>query len=145
MYDTCLEKQKNVKEIFAKCPTEESKYERIIELGRATPQLSEEYQCDENLVRGCQSQMYMQSFYREGKVYFEVRSDALISLGLAAIMLMIYNGENPETILKCPPDCLEQLGISASLTPGRANGLYSIHLRMKRDALRYLVAPPCSQ
>lgn len=83
--------------------------------------------------------MYLHSFLRDGKVFFEGESDALISSGLAAILIRTYNGESPETILKCPPDFLEDLGISASLTPNRANGLYSIHLRMKQDALKWLM------
>lgn len=139
MYESCLENQVVVKKLFATCATEEDKYERIIELGRSVRQLAEEYRVDGNLVPGCQSLMYMRSYMQGGKVFFEVSSDALISLGLAAIMLKIYNGETPEAILKCPPECIQELGINASLTPGRANGLYSIHLRMKQDALRYLV------
>lgn len=141
MFDSCLENQEKVKDLFKNCLNDEDKYERIIELGRKAVPLAEEYKRHENLVRGCQSQMYMRSSFRDGKLYFEASSDALISLGLAALMIMIYSGEPPEVILKCPPDCIEQLGISASLTPGRANGLYSIHLRMKQDALHYLIHP----
>ncbi len=93
----------------------------------------------QNIVPGCQSVMYLHSRLEEGRVYFTVGSDALISAGLAALLVNVYNGESPETILKCPPDYIKELNIGASLTPGRANGLHNIHLRMKQDALKFLL------
>jgi cysteine desulfuration protein SufE len=139
MYESCVEKQNQIRAIFAKCPAEEDRYEKIIEFGRQMAPLPSEYKTSANFVKGCQSMMYMRSYFKEGRVYFEAESDALISSGLAAILILVYSGETPESILKCPPDYLEDLGISASLTPSRANGLYSIHLRMKQDALKFLV------
>lgn len=136
MYESCLAKQQQVKDLFSSCPTEEKKYDKIIELGRTLPPYPPEEKKPENFVPGCQSIMYLTSKLENGKVYFAAESDALISAGLAAILIQVYNGESPETILKCPPAYLEELGISASLTPNRANGLYSIHLRMKQDALK---------
>lgn len=137
MYQSCLEKQEQVKTAFSSCRSEEEKYQKIIILGRALPPLP--LKTAENLVKGCQSAMYLKSWIEEGKVYFAAESDALISAGLAAILIQVYAGETPEVILKCPPKYLEELGISASLTPSRANGLYSIHLRMKQDALKFLI------
>ena len=139
MYESCLKKQQEVKNLFAACTTEEQKYEKIIALGRTLPPFPKEDQIPENLVKGCQSIMYLKSSLENGKVIFNASSDALISSGLAVILIMVYSGESPENILKCPPKYLEELGISASLTPNRANGLYSIHLRMRQDALRWLM------
>src|SRR4029077_20554700 len=93
----------------------------------------------DNLVKGCQSQMYLHSYWSEDKIIFESESDALISSGLASLLVQVYSGETPETILKCSPTYLDEIGISASLTPNRASGLYSMHLRMKQEALRMLV------
>lgn len=140
MYTACLEKQNNIRELFSACPTEEAKYQKIIELGRQQPPLSAAYKVPENIVKGCQSTMYLRSYLQDGAVLFEAESEALISSGLAAILIKVYSGETPEAILKCPPAYLEDLGISVSLTPSRANGLYSIHLRMKQDALKWLIA-----
>lgn len=139
MYEQCLTKQQAIKQIFSPCKSEEEKYAKIIELGRTLPPLSAQFKTEENLVRGCQSTMYLRSYSHQGAVYFEAESDALISSGLATLLLQVYSGETPETILKCPPTYLEELGIGASLTPSRANGLYSIHLRMKQDALKLLL------
>lgn len=139
MYTSCLEKQDQIRRLFAACQTEEAKYQKIIELGHQQQPLDNRYKVPENFVQGCQSNVYMRSYMQEDKVLFEGESDALISSGLVAILVRVYSGETPEAILKCPPSYLEDLGISASLTPSRANGLYSIHLRMKQDALKWLV------
>lgn len=139
MDQSCKSKQAKMKASFADFPSEEQKYERIIQMGRELPKLANEFKIPANIVKGCQSTVYLRSYLKDGNVFFEAESDALISSGLAAILLHVYNGEPPEVILKCPPDYLEELGISASLTPNRANGLYSIHLRMKQDALRLLM------
>lgn len=139
MFESCLAKQKAIKQLFNACPTEEAKYQKIIEFGRQLPSLDPAYQVPENIVKGCQSTMYLRSYWSNNGIAFEAQSDALVSAGLAALLLNVYNGESPETILKCPPTYLEELGISTSLTPNRANGLYSIHLRMKQDALKLLI------
>lgn len=136
--EECLAKQNEIKAVFLACPSEDAKYEKIIEFGRALPPLDSSHKTPDNLVKGCQSLMYLRTFNLKGRVYFEGQSDALISSGLAAILIQVYSGQTAEAILKCPPDYLEELGISASLTPSRANGLYSIHLRMKQEALKYL-------
>lgn len=136
VYTSCLEKQDKVKALFSHCTTPAARYEKIMELGSGLRPLPPAAKTEENRVRGCQSLMYLASRLENGLVIFEVDSDALISRGLAVILLMVYSGENPETILKCPPTYLEELGIAGSLTPGRANGLYSLHLKMKQDALR---------
>jgi cysteine desulfuration protein SufE len=135
-FESCLEKQKQIKALFLRCSSEEEKYQKIIELGRQQPRLPGSDKIPENLVKGCQSNMYLTSNLSDGRVFYAAESDALISAGLAVVLIKVYSGETPETILKCPPDYLEELGISANLTPSRANGLYSIHLRMKQDALK---------
>lgn len=126
--------------LFNNCPTEEARYQKIMELGRQLPAFAPKEKKPENLVKGCQSTMYLHSSLTKEGMMIMAESDALISAGLAAILIQVYNGESPETVLKCPPTYLEKLGISASLTPNRANGLYSIHLRLKQDALRLLVS-----
>lgn len=139
MFESCLKKQEAVKAQFTHCSTEELKYEKLIEKGKELPKLSPEKRISENLVSGCQSVMYLDAAYKDGFIYFTAESDALISSGLASILIEVYSGESPETILKCAPTFIEELGIGASLTPSRANGLYSIHLRMKQDALKHLM------
>lgn len=139
-FSSCLEKQVRVKKSFADSKTPTSIYEKIIELGRHLDSFPEEWKTRENLVSGCQSQVYFFAELIEGKVRFYVGADALISAGLAALLLTVYNDEPPEAVLGCEPVFLEAVGIPAALTPGRSHGLASIHLRMKQEALRFLVA-----
>jgi len=140
MYDSCLAKQTELQAIFSAYPSLEEKYNKIIEFGKALPPSKSQLKIPKNLVSGCQSETYLQAILENGKVRFEVASDALISAGLAALLVYVYDNETPETILKCPPAFLDEIGINASLTPSRSNGLYSIHLKMKQDALKLLVA-----
>jgi cysteine desulfuration protein SufE len=139
MFTACLRKQEEIKKIFSTNKESDEKYHKIIELGRLLPKMDGIFKTEENIVKGCQSVMYLRSHLNDGKLAFEADSDALISLGLAAILIFIYSDETPETVLKCPPNCLEELGLSSALSPNRANGLYSIHLKMKQDALRLLL------
>lgn len=139
MSESFIQKQSQIRKIFSECRGKEEKYHRIIEIGRESLPLNPELKRKENIVHGCQSTMYLHSYIKESKIYFEAESDALISSGLAALLTRVYSGESPEVVLKSPPDYLEDLEISTSLTPNRANGLYSIHLRMKQEALKYLM------
>lgn len=136
MYESCIAKQHEIIKLFSECMSEEQKYQKIIEFGKQLPHLEESDKTPENIVKGCQSIVYLRSRLVGPIVDFAAESDALISAGLAAILIKVYSGETPETIIKCPPEYLEKLGLSASLTPNRANGLYSIHLRMKQEALK---------
>jgi cysteine desulfuration protein SufE len=139
MFESCLGKQRKVLEVFRACQSQDEKYQKIMDLGRLQHPLKPQDKIPANVVKGCQSTMYLHSYIEKGLIFFEAESEALISSGLASILIQVYNGEPPEVILKCPPRYLEELDLSASLTPSRANGLYSIHLRMKQDALKFLV------
>lgn len=137
--ESCLQRQKVLKDLFSKFQNEEAKYDMIIGLGKKIIPLDPLYFQPENLVAGCQSQMFLVACEKDGRVFFTIASDALISAGLAALLMEVYNGETAETILICPPDFIDELGIATSLTPSRANGLYSVHLRMKQEALKLII------
>lgn len=114
-------------------------YQKLIEMGRKLPPFPDSYKTAERKVQGCQSSLYLYSFARDGKIFFQATADALISAGLAALLIEVYNGEAAETILKCPPDFLKELGIYASLSPNRSNGLAHLYLHMKREAFKSLL------
>lgn len=139
MFESCIKKQNHVKSLFASCAANEQTYQKIIELGRGQSKLDSCDKIPENLVPGCQSLVYMTSWMEDDRVFFAAEADALVSAGLAEILIKAYSGETPETILKCPPSYLEELGLQNSLSFQRNNGLYSIHLRMKKDALKFLL------
>ena len=130
------ERVEALKKKISALETMEKKYNVLIEMGRGLPPLEEQHKTKENLVRGCQSALHLYSFIENGNIFFEASSDALISAGLAALLISIYSGLSPETILKNPPHFLHELGIYVSLSPHRSNGLSQLHLRMKQDALK---------
>lgn len=101
--------------------------------------MPEEHKREENQVIGCQSVVYLHSYLQEGKLYFIASSEALISAGLAALLLEVYNGLPPELLLQHRPTFLNELGIYATLSPGRSNGLSSMFLRMQKEALKSLL------
>ena len=139
MHESFFEKQFRLRSRFGSCQDAESRYALIIQLGREAPPLDEKFKITDNLVRGCQSQMFLHTYVEKEKIYFQAESDALISNGLGVLLTSVYSGETPETVLKSPPDYLQELGVSASLSPSRANGLASLYLRMKQEALKALV------
>lgn len=127
-----------IKEKFAN-QSIEMRYATLIELGKTLSPLPKELQTTDNLVPGCQSILYLHTSFENGKCFFQATSDALISKGLAALLIAAYSGESPETILKFPPNFIGEIGIGASLSPNRSNGLAQIHLKMKRDALKFFL------
>lgn len=126
-----------LKKEFANLSSPEKKYQKLMEMGQKLPPYPSAHKTAAYLVRGCQSQLYLHATFQEGKIYFEAASDALISAGLAALLLAAYSGLTPEAILKCPPTFIEELGIITSLSPSRSNGMAQIHLKMKQEALRF--------
>ena len=138
MTNTCLKKQSEIKAIFSDCHSPEAMYQLIMEWGKKLPPFDPKWKKEENLVSGCQSLMYLHATFEECKIYFSAKSEALISAGLAALLIEVYSGESPETILTCPPKFLDEIGIPLSLTPGRANGLANLHLKMKQKSMHYL-------
>lgn len=133
-----LTKADEIKHDFTQCKNGEEIYKKLIEWGHKLPPFDPSHRKDENRVLGCQSLMYLYTTTKNGKLHFTADSDALISKGLASLLIYLYNGQTPETILKNPPSLVEELGILGSLTPGRANGFSSLYLKMKQEAVRAL-------
>ena len=138
MTESCLVKQQKIKELFVNCPTPADIFHCIMDLGKELPKMPSEYQIEENIVPGCQSIVYLHSTFTNKKIYFTAHSEALISAGLAALLIQAYSEEPPEALLKCPPIFIKELGIAQSLSPGRSNGLASMFLRMQKEAIKYL-------
>jgi len=127
-----------VKQKFNSMGTPEEKYSYLIEIGRALPSYPPDLRTPDRIVPGCQSTLYLHACLKEDKLFFQSQSDALISQGLAALLIQVYSGLAPQIILLNPPLFLHELGIFASLSPHRSNGLASIYARMKQEALQSL-------
>ena len=142
MFESCLEKQRLIVQQFQSCATADARYEKLITLGQSLPKLSAASKASSKLVNGCQSQMFLNSYLDHNKLVFETESDALISAGLAYLLVSVYSHERADAILKCPPDHLKQLQIDASLSASRSNGLYSLLAQMKKDAIKIITDTP---
>ncbi|MFH5832557.1 SufE family protein [Halalkalibaculum sp. DA3122] len=113
------------------------RYKYIIELGRQLSPLDEEYKIEENLVRGCQSQVWLHTHLDDGMVIFEADSDAAITKGLVALMVRFYSGQDPDTIISTKPAFIQKIGMEKHLSPTRSNGLASMVKQMKIYAMAY--------
>lgn len=138
LFSSCLQKQKLMKETLLLCDTPEAKYKKLIEMGKFLDPMEIQEKTGANRVEGCQSILYLHTTLKEGKLYFNASSEALISSGLAALLIAVYSGESPETILKCPPTFIQEIGLDLALSPGRSNGLSSMYLRMQQESLKAL-------
>lgn len=129
----------SIKQRFAAFSSPEDRYAHLMELGRTLPAYPIDFRTPEHVVPGCQSILYLEARLKNGNLYFWADSEALISKGLAALLIAAYSGLPPEEILRNPPAFLQEIGLFASLSPNRSNGLAHIYLRMKQEALKSLV------
>jgi cysteine desulfuration protein SufE len=111
------------------------KYNYIIDLGKNLPIMDNKLKTQENLVTGCQSQVYLHGELKDGKVYFTADSDALIPKGIVSILLRVVSGHSPESILNAELKFISEIGLEEHLSPNRANGLMAMVSQMKKYAL----------
>jgi len=113
------------------------KYEYIIELGKSLNVIDEKEKTDGNLIRGCQSRVWLSSRYEDGKIRFAADSDAIITKGIIALLIRVYDGRTPQEILDSDFSFVEKIGLKENLSPTRANGLVSMIKQIKNYALAY--------
>lgn len=113
------------------------RYEYLIELGKSLPLIDEQYKIDENLIKGCQSKVWVRAEMSNGKVIFTADSDALITKGIIALMVRALSGQKPEDIVKADMGFVDEIGLKEHLSPTRANGLVSMIKQLKMYALAY--------
>jgi cysteine desulfuration protein SufE len=133
--NSCQLRQTEIKKLLTSCATDAERYQMIIALGRKLPPFPKEHMTEENLVPGCQSLLYLYAWREGEKLRLAAHSDALISQGLAALLLFIYDGETPATILQSPPHCFTELKLLSLLSPGRSNGFLSLLHRIQKLAM----------
>lgn len=114
------------------------KYEMIIDLGKEIQGISVEKRKDEQLIDGCQSRVWLKAEIDDKKMAFSADSDAIITKGIIALLINVYNGEKPETIVKEDLYFINKIGLQEHLSPTRANGLLEMVKRMKVEALKYV-------
>ena len=113
------------------------KYQLLIDLGNELTPLEEKYKNESNLINGCQSRVWIQADYHDGKVFFTAESDALIVKGLIALLLHVLSGHTPQGILDAELYFIDEIGLREHLSPTRSNGLLAMVKQMRLYALAF--------
>ncbi len=113
------------------------RYQLLIDLGSEQEPLPAEYKTDNNLIEGCQSRVWLQADYIDGKVHFRAESDALIVKGIVSLLIKVYSGRTPEEILDNEPYFVEAIGLKEHLSPTRSNGLLAMIKQMRLYAMAF--------
>ncbi len=113
------------------------RYKYIIDLGRDLPELEEDEMVEKNLVKGCQSQVWLLANEEDGNITYRVNSDAAIVKGLAALLVRVYSNQSVDTILDIEPHFIEHIGMTEHLSPTRSNGLSAMLKQIKLFALAF--------
>ena len=129
--------QQDLVEEFALFTDWQDRYEHLIELGKDLPLIAPVNKVDANLVRGCQSRVWLHAELKNGVVHLTADSDAMITKGIVALLVRVYNDRTPQEILGASTDFIDRIGLREHLSPNRANGLSAMIDQMKRYALAY--------
>ncbi len=129
--------QENLIEDFSFFDDWTQKYEYMIELSKTLDKMDESLKNDENLIKGCQSKVWLNADFKDGKINFIADSEAIITKGIIAILLMVFNNKTPDEIIKSDVSFIEKMGLKEHLSPNRANGLYSMIKQIKFYAIAY--------
>ena len=115
------------------------KYEYLIELGKDLPIIESSYKQDENLIKGCQSRVWLFAEYDEGKVSFFADSEAIITKGIIALLIRVLNHQPPRHIIDAELNFINKIGLTNHLSPTRANGLLEMVKQMKAYAYSLMI------
>ncbi len=113
------------------------KYAYLIEIGNGMPAMDERYKTDDNLIKGCQSRVWFYPEMRDGLLYFTADSDAIITKGIAALLVRVFSGQKPEAIAKADLGFIDEIGLTQHLSPTRSNGLLSMVRQIKMYAIAF--------
>ena len=111
------------------------KYEHIIELGKDLPIIEEEFKLEENLIKGCQSRVWLNAEVKNGEISYTADSDAIITKGIIALLVRVLNNQDAKEILEAKLAFIDEIGLKEHLSPTRSNGLVSMIKQMKVYAL----------
>ncbi|MCH3994755.1 MAG: SufE family protein [Prevotella sp.] len=142
---TINEAQDEVIEEFADFTDWMDKYQMLIDMGNELDALDEQFKNDSNLIDGCQSRVWLQCDYKDGKLLFSADSDALIVKGIIALLIHVLSGHTPKEILDAKLYFIDKLGLREHLSPTRSNGLLAMIKQIRMYALAYAAKETESQ
>mgnify|MGYP000963651873 FL=1 len=136
---TINEAQDEVIEEFSDFTDWMDKYQLLIDLGNEQKSLDDKYKTESNLIDGCQSRVWLQADYEDGKIYFTAESDALIVKGIIALLIRVLSGHTPQEILDTDLYFIDRIGLKDHLSPTRSNGLLAMVKQIRMYALAFKV------
>ena len=113
------------------------RYEYMIELGKSLPIIDPEYKTEDNIIKGCQSKVWLHADLEENKLVFTADSDAIITKGIIAILIRVFSYQHPDAILDADTSFIDKIGLKEHLSPTRANGLVSMIKQLKMYAIAF--------
>ncbi|MDE7123074.1 MAG: SufE family protein [Alistipes sp.] len=113
------------------------KYDYLISLAETLPEIAPEHRTERYVIEGCQSRVWVDARMEEGRVYYSADSDAIITKGIIALLVRVLNGRTPQEILSTELTFIDAIGLSANLSPTRANGLLAMIKQMRLYALAF--------
>ena len=113
------------------------KYEHLIGLGKTLPLIDPQFKTDQYIIKGCQSKVWLRAEQQDGRVYFWVDSDAIITKGIVSVLIRAFSGLSAQDIVNAPTDFIKEIGLNDHLSPTRANGLVSMIKQMKLYATAF--------
>ena len=113
------------------------RYEYIIDLGKNLPLIEEEFKTDDNIIKGCQSKVWLKGEQNDDKIVFTADSDAILTKGIIAILIRVFSNQKASDILNADMDFIDKIGLKEHLSPTRANGLVSMIKNIKMYALAF--------
>lgn len=134
---TINEKQDQIISEFSEIDDWMDRYGYIIDLGNALPPIDEKYKTPDHLIEGCQSRVWLNAELRDGKVFYEADSDAIIVKGIISMLVEVLSGHTPQEILDADLHFIDQIGLSTHLSPTRSNGLLAMVKQMRLYALAF--------
>lgn len=130
-------KQQKIVEDFSIFDDWMDKYSYLIEVGKNIEGIKEEQRTDNDLINGCQSRVWLSAEYSDGKITFAADSDAILTKGLVALVIQVFNNETPDDILNSDPWFIAEIGLAENLSPTRSNGLTAMLKQIKFYAMAY--------
>ena len=134
---TIQEEEDKIIEEFSNFDDWMDKYNYIIELGKSLPLINEQYKQDRYLITGCQSNVWLEAEFMDGRIHFRADSNAIITKGIITLLIRVLSGKTPDEILNASLNYLDTIGLTKHLSPTRSNGLVSMIKQMKIYALAY--------
>ena len=113
------------------------RYEYMIELGKSMPMIDSQYKKDDNLIKGCQSKVWLHAELEDNKIVYTADSDAIITKGIVSILIRTFTNQSPSEILSADTSFIDEIGLKEHLSPTRANGLVSMIKQIKLYAVAF--------